>query len=562
MKALLASLFILFLGTGSPLLFSQDAPATNSAAAPASAPADSASLFPNGDFSQATANPAWPDGWSHPEGATWETENGTHFLRLQSAQPGQMILVFGQMKVPDPAPPAMELRLTVRYSNVAVGEKAWFDARVMGHFTDAAGKVLKPELSAPYFRKDSTGWEQKSVFMKVPAGAVFLDIMPCMFKAASGTLDIAKVEVFPATEDQLPKPPPIIPSTTIAVPTDPGAVPPELHVVGNQLQTLQGKPVWLQGLCVDSMEWSGKGENILQSIGVATTQWKANVIRLPVKPNFWFGRGPWQKKGEGGLTYRGIVDSAIAEANTNGAYLVLDLHSFGPPLPEDVDFWKDAATRYKNHPGVIFELFNEPHSMSWEVWRNGGSLTGAANAHTDVNVKENNEQANGDASVGMQALVDAVRSTGAHNLIIAGGLDWGYDLSGVVNGFALTDPPGNDGIMYSSHIYPWKKDWQHNTLDAAAKYPIFVGEVGTPPDWTKFSFIPPAERYEDLSKGEWAPDMIGLIQKYKLNWTAFSFHPKAGPCVISDWNYTPTPYWGVFVKEALAGQQFPIKRMR
>lgn len=32
--------------------------------------------------------------------------------------------------------------------------------------------------------------------------------------------------------------------------------------------------------------------------------------------------------------------------------------------------------------------------------------------------------------------------------------------------------------------------------------------------------------------------------------------------VISDWQYTPTPYWGAFVKDALSGKQFELKRMR
>jgi hypothetical protein len=100
------------------------------------------------------------------------------------------------------------------------------------------------------------------------------------------------------------------------------------------------------------------------------------------------------------------------------------------------------------------------------------------------------------------------------------------------------------------------------TLDAAAKYPVFLGEVGTPPDWKGWTFIPKDQQFEDLSKGEWPPDMIGLIQKYKLNWTAWCFHPTAAPCVISDWNYTPTPYWGAYVKEALNGKQFEMKKMR
>jgi hypothetical protein len=29
-----------------------------------------------------------------------------------------------------------------------------------------------------------------------------------------------------------------------------------------------------------------------------------------------------------------------------------------------------------------------------------------------------------------------------------------------------------------------------------------------------------------------------------------------------DWNYTPSPFWGVFAKDALNGKQFETKRMR
>ncbi|MEZ0300267.1 MAG: glycoside hydrolase family 5 protein, partial [Candidatus Methylacidiphilales bacterium] len=115
------------------------------------------------------------------------------------------------------------------------------------------------------------------------------------------------------------------------------------------------------------------------------------------------------------------------------------------------------------------------------------------------------------------------------------------------------------GIIYSSHIYPWKKDWQPKVLDAAARYPIFIGEVGTPPDYSSFSFIPMKERYPIEG---WANDMIALIQKHELHWTGFSFHPNCGPMVIKDWDYTPTPYWGIYVKEALQGKKFELKALR
>jgi len=547
-------------GDGAPAV-AQSSTQAATQAAPAATTQAAVSLLSNSDFSAATKDPAWPDDWSHPQGATWETEGDLHFLRLQSEKPGQSILVYRQMVLPSPPPAALEFRLRVRYSNIKPGEKKWFDGRIMGHFKDKAGEVVKPDPTTPVFTGSSKGWVDRTYFVKVPAGAHTLELMPTLFQAASGTLDFAKIEIDAASADKLPKPPPIVPSVTIAPPTT-GQLPAELHVKGNELQTADGKSVWLQGLCVDSLQWAAAGDRIDKSVPVAIDQWKANVIRLPVDDNFWFGRGGHnQKQSDGGMKYRAVVDLAVANAESRGAYLVLDLHRFGAPMPAHAEFWKDAATRYKNHPGVIFELFNEPHDITWKVWRDGGNLKGAENKSGDVNVKENNEAIAGDVSVGMQALIDAVRSTGAKNIVIAGGLDWGYDLSGVLKGFALEDK-GGDGIMYSSHLYPWKKGWQHNTLDAAAQYPIFVGEVGCPQKWEDFSFIKPAERYEDLSKGEWPPDVLGMIQKYKLNWTGFSFHPKCGPMVISDWDYTPTPYWGVYVKAALAGKQFEMKRLR
>lgn len=92
------------------------------------------------------------------------------------------------------------------------------------------------------------------------------------------------------------------------------------------------------------------------------------------------------------------------------------------------------------------------------------------------------------------------------------------------------------------------------------KFPIFVGEVGVPPDYAKFSFIPKSGQFP--LEG-WAPDVLGLIQKHKLNWTAWSFHHQAGPCALADLKtYTPTPYWGQFVRDALAGKQFELKKMR
>ena len=537
----------------------------NTKAAPA---ATGDSLLSNGRFEK-DGGGNWPADWPHPEGTTWEKEGDFHFLRFQSSKPDSMIMIYRQIILPTPLPPALELRIRVRYDNIQVGKQSWFDGRVIFEFRDQAGgalginKPLTQPGSFPIFRGSSKGeWVEQSVILRVPEKAYLLAVMPCLFQVAAGTLDFAQCEVFPATADKLPPPLPMVASETL-VPDKSAKLPPELHVDGNQLKTPDGKPAWLQGLSVDSLQWSAGGENILKTIPVAIDQWHANVIRLPVKEDFWFGWGPWQRQGSGGADYRKLVDSAIEAAASRGAYVALDLHQFGAPTDLHVAFWKDAATRYKNHPAVLFELFNEPHDLSWKVWRDGGNLHGEENKVMDVGVKENNQTMSVDNTPGMQALVDAVRSTGAKNIVIAGGVNWGYNLSGVAGDFALKDHDGGNGIMYSSHIYPWKKDWQKNTLDAAAKYPIFIGEVGNPESWNGWDFIPQNERYEPVGpESAWPPDMIGLIQKYKLNWTAFSFHPTMGPRVVSDWNYTPTPCWGVFVKDALAGKQFELKKIR
>lgn len=324
------------------------------------------------------------------------------------------------------------------------------------------------------------------------------------------------------------------------------------RVDGPRLLTQDGRPLWLQGVAIPSLEWSVKGEHLKESFDAAIDDWKANVVRLPLKSAFWFGEGgKHHTQKDGGESYRALVDESVASANGRGCYVVLDLHEYKAPTPKHAAFWTDAAARYANRPGVLFDLLNEPHGISWQEWRDGGELAGAKREGV---VDENAEAKEVQASIGMQALVDAVRATGAKNVVIAGGLDWAYDLSGILDGFALEDKGGH-GIVYASHVYPWKSNWQGKFLDVAKLHPVFLGEVGCQPKPMPF---------EKTAKDPytWAPDMIAAIQEHRLHWTAWSFHPGASPCVISDWTYTPTPYWGAFVKAALRGAKFNTGRVR
>ncbi|MDA3874166.1 MAG: cellulase family glycosylhydrolase [Kiritimatiellae bacterium] len=337
-----------------------------------------------------------------------------------------------------------------------------------------------------------------------------------------------------------------------------------LRVEGRWLRNSKDENVWLQGVAVPGLEISSIGHGCVHSVIVAIEEWNANVVRLPIKDEFWYGNGKGKANGDtpqsdGGKAYRAMVDAAVMAAANRGAYLVLDHHRYRAVKPEHIPFWVELAQRYSNHPAVLFDIINEPHGISWEVWRNGGPVYEKGKAPVDQAgflSKEEQAEILKFESPGMQKMVVAIRETGATKVIVAGALDWAYDLSGILKGYALEDPSGN-GIMYASHIYNWKKGWQKAFLDASEHYPILLGEVGA--DVQKMNFLP-----EDIQEDPytWVPDMLGTIQKHQLHWTGWSFHSWATPRMILDWEYTPTPFWGAYAKRALAGEAFTVEHYR
>jgi len=319
--------------------------------------------------------------------------------------------------------------------------------------------------------------------------------------------------------------------------------PPALRVLRNEIVTILGEPVQLRGVNVCSMEWSNEGENVVKSAKTAVSVWKANLIRLPVSQDRWLGKAPGQI--DGGTGYRKVVDQVLDICRESNTYLMIDLHwanagqwgkNIGQrAMPDDNStiFWVDVAKRYQNDPCVLFDLFNEPRDVDWFVWKDGGPVAEKQKDGSTLNYR----------TPGMQGLLDGIRATGAKNLVVAGGLDWAYDLRGIGAGNSLKDPKGN-GVVYGTHVYPWKKDWDKMFGFLTDKYPVFVGEVGCEVD----------EKYEDPYV--WGPTVMAYIQSKKLSWAAWSFHPTASPSLIRDWEYEPTSAWGSLVRQALAGAKF------
>jgi hypothetical protein len=475
-------------------------------------------------------------------------------MRVKS-NPGEVSMVYRRILIPIDTK-ALELSWRWRVTELRPGAQPWFDARLMMNFQDANNQKLTPGPPAAYTRRSVDEWSERSIQFLVPEGAVALEFMPSLFRVRSGVLDMDDLVLRPVEPEALlaRQAAAAAERARLTVPPEEAKKdqwPPELKVVGNRLHDPEGREVWLQGVNIASLDWNPRGENVLKSAQVALEEWKANVIRLPVKDEYWFDEA-------GGEAYRTLIDNVITYTANRGAYLVLDLHRYRAVRPEYRTFWIDAATRYKNHPAVLFDLINEPHGTTWEVWRNGGFVEERQTKADEDSFLAADEAARarqGFESIGMQPLVDAVRETGARNILVVGALDWAYDLGGILKGYAIDEHENGNGIMYATHVYPWKKGWQSKFLDVAAVHPILVGEVGA--DANKMNWMP-AENQEDAST--WAPDMMALMQKHRLNYTAWCFHPSASPRMLLDWNYTPTPFWGQIVKDALSGKAFELQR--
>ena len=188
--------------------------------------------------------------------------------------------------------------------------------------------------------------------------------------------------------------------------------PKELKVVGNRLVDPSGREVWLQGLNAGGMESVPNADQIVKSTVVGIDEWKANCVRLPVNETFWFGRSAYQN--DGGVQYRAAVDKIVRLAANRGAYVALDLHRFRAPKPEHVEFWKDAAKRYANHPAVLFDLFNEPHGISWKIWRDGGFVGEAGKVDALISYMK----ANPETSVDICGYADQATGTESRNLML------------------------------------------------------------------------------------------------------------------------------------------------
>jgi len=209
-------------------------------------------------------------------------------------------------------------------------------------------------------------------------------------------------------------------------------------------------------------------------------------------------------------TYATKVDSIVDWVTSRGMVALLDLHfntivqcaAGDQHMMADQDsivFWRQVADRYKGNPLVAFDLYNEPHGITDSVWLNGGTVTEAGTTYV---------------AAGMQELYDAVRSTGATNLVTISGNNWATRLPATrVSG---------DNIVYAVHAYtcpslPPPDCKSSSPLDPSSilsnyvtvgqTFPVMVTEFGWP----------------STSDGTYNANVIAFAEAQGWGWSVFAW---------------------------------------
>lgn len=288
------------------------------------------------------------------------------------------------------------------------------------------------------------------------------------------------------SSEQLPPP------TTITTLPSPA---PQLHVENNLLLDSHEHVVRLTGAnrsgteyrCLNSSVFDGP--NSETSID-AMLSWHINAIRVPLNEDCWLGINVKNTRfGGDPYYYQKHIRSYVEMLISNGITPILDLHWSAPgtqtadqqqPMPDrdhSVEFWHEVAQAYQGNNAIIFDLFNEPFPdqnhdtlAAWRCWRYGTNATYCPSNTAGLHYE----------AAGMQELVNAVRNTGASNVILLGGIQYAATLDDWMQ-YKPVDPLNQ--LAASWHLYNFSycnqpSCWSSQGPPLMQAYPVITGEIG------------------------------------------------------------------------------------
>lgn len=301
---------------------------------------------------------------------------------------------------------------------------------------------------------------------------------------------------------------------------------PLISVKANHFVDPQGNVVLFRGLSIadpDKIEHEGHWN---QDLFEHVQQTGARLVRIPVHPIAWRGRGP--------LAYLKLLDQAVRWCTSLNLYVDIDWHSIGnlnrelfqDPMyetspGETFNFWRIIAHHFTGNNTVAFyELYNEPTTYnnqlgptSWDEW------------------KRTNEN-----------LIALIRAFDGTKIPLVAGFDWAYDLTPL-----HTNPIQAEGIGYVTHPYPfkrskpWEPKWDEDFGFAAGSYPLIATEIGF---WSG--------PHANPETADYGPSIVKYLASRGISWTAWVYDPEWEPSLINSWNYDLSDS-GRFFSRAMQG---------
>lgn len=316
-----------------------------------------------------------------------------------------------------------------------------------------------------------------------------------------------------------------------------------LRVVGNQILK-DGVPFQMRGVNRAGAEFScvQRGEIFDGPMDDASIEaiaaWGANAIRIPINETCWLGINGVAPQASGANYQEAILDY-VDRVSAHGLIPIIDLHWAAPggqqateqlPMPNrdhSPELWRQVAAAVAHDPYVVLELFNEPwpdrnrdSEAAWRCWRDGGTCP------------EITYQA-----AGMQELVDAVRSTGAENVILAGGVQFANGLSRWLS-HRPHDPTGQLAAawhVYAIHFCADTACYDRSPADVAAVVPVVATEIG-----------------DDHCGTTFMPTLLDWLDEHDAGYLAWVWNTWRG-CMrlIDDYEGTPRGHYGASYRDHL-----------
>jgi endoglucanase len=308
---------------------------------------------------------------------------------------------------------------------------------------------------------------------------------------------------------------------------------PGIRVSGARLLTASGAPLHVAGVNRSGTEYAcAQGWGIFDGPSdaasvAAIAAWGVNAVRVPLNEDCWLGING-VASAYAGARYRSAIRGYVEALRAHGLDAILDLHwgapagqlALGQEQAPDADhapaFWSSVAAYFRGQRGIAFDLFNEPHDISWSCWRNGCLTPGGWRA------------------AGMQQLIDAVRRAGARQAVIAEGLGWGGDLSGWL-AHEPRDPSRQ--LVAGWHVYNFSychtiACWNQTVAAVARRVPVLATEVG-----------------EDDCAGRFLHALLPWADSHRIGYLAWAWDTAgcgSGPSLISSYSGIPTAYGAAY----------------